>query len=885
MVQPRSSLLFTVTGVLLSSLSPAASSPNSDQPPALRLHKNWSVQSSCELRAEGAEISTVGFRATSWHGTEVPSTVVAALVADKTYPDPMFGMNLRSLPGMSYPIGRNFSNLPMPADSPFRCSWWYRTEFRLPAGYARKTSWLRFDGINYRANVWLNGQKIADAKDVAGTFRAFEFDVTGRVHAGKPNGLAVEVVAPEEKDLALTWVDWNPAPPDKNMGLWKDVYLTASGHVSVRHPFVASKLDPEQKTASLTISADLRNVVDRPAKGVLRIEIDGIKVAAPVALGASESKTVSVTAAQFPELKLAHPRLWWPHDMGTPELYTARVAFESGGQISDSATVRFGVREVVSEWNEIGARLFRINGRRILVRGGGWSSDMLLRSSSQRLESELRYTRDMGLNTIRLEGKLEGDDFFDMADRMGILVMPGWCCCDIWERWKQWTPESYRVAGASLEDQVRRLRNHPSVFVWLYGSDGPPPADVEEMYLKILKDLQWPNPSLSSASQAPTTVTGPSGVKMTGPYDYVPPNYWFIDKKLGGAHGFNTETGPGPAIPPLESLKRFLPADHLWPMDEQWSYHAGGSRFSNINLFTNAMTGRYGPAESLDDFLRKAEALAYEGQRAMFEAYARNKYVSTGVIQWMLNNAWPSLIWHLYDYYLVPAGGYFGTKKACEPAHVQYSYDDNSVSVINAYAYALPGLKVTARIYDWETKEIGSREATLDAAADSSTKAFDLPRVDGLTTTYFLRLELHDSTAKRVSDNFYWLSTTPDVMDWASTKGTAYTPQSAYADLTRLNELPKVTLRLATRVDRKGGSEVFRVTVRNAGKALAFMVRLRVTKGKGGENVTPIFWEDNYLSLLPGEDREVTGSYDVSSLDGKDPVLEVDGWNVGSGGE
>jgi exo-1,4-beta-D-glucosaminidase len=864
-------------GCLASALCAAAADPG--EPARLLLRKSWSVKSSCQVEPKGAAISAVGFAADRWHATEVPATVVAALVADKTYPDPYFGMNLRSLPGMDYPIGRNFSNLPMPKDSPFRCSWWYRTEFPLPAAFARKTSWLHFDGINYRANVWLNGQKVADASDIVGTFRAFELDVTRQAHAGAANALAVEVTAPEEKDLALTWVDWNPAPPDKNMGLWKDVYLTASGDVSLRHPFVASKLDPGPKTASLTVSADLRNAAGRPVKGVLEVVVDGIKVTEPVELGPSETRTVSLASDRFPALKLANPRLWWPHDMGAPELYTARLAFVSGGLVSDAAGVSFGVREVVSETNEIGARLFRINGRKVLIRGGGWSSDMLLRWSPERLLSELRYTRDMGLNAIRLEGKLERDEFFDLADRLGILVMPGWCCCDIWERWTQWTPETRKIAGASLEDQVRRLRNHPSVLVWLYGSDNPPPADVEEMYLKILKDLRWPNPSISSASQAPTTVTGPSGVKMTGPYDYVPPSYWLVDKKLGGAHGFNTETGPGPAIPPLESLKRFLPADHLWPIDEVWSYHAGGSRFQTIDLFTEALTARYGRATSLADFIRKSEAMAYEGQRAMFEAYARNKFASTGVIQWMLNNAWPSVIWHLYDYYLVPAGGYFGTKKACEAAHVQYSYDDDSVSVVNGHAHPLTGLKVTARLYDLEAKELGSREATVDAPPDSSTKAFDLPRVAGLPATYFLRLQMRDAS-RLLSDNSYWLSTRPDVMDWEKTKGTAYTPQSAYGDLTGLGALPDARLTLTSRVETSGDAETCHVTVRNAGQALAFMVRLRLTRGKGGDDLTPIFWEDNYVSLLPGEERVITGRYELASLEGKAPVLEVDGWNV-----
>jgi exo-1,4-beta-D-glucosaminidase len=858
----------------------AIASPSSRPDKKLFLRSGWALQSSCKFSADGAQISSVRFKTDGWHRAQVPTTVVAALVADKTLPDPDYGMNLRSYPGMTYPIGENFSNLPMSPDSPYSCSWWYRTEFRLPVQAGGKNTWLHFDGINYRANIWLNGRKIADARDIAGTFRTFEFPITKFVRPGTSNALAVEVFAPTENDLAITWVDWNPAPPDKDMGLWRDVYLTTSGDVTVRYPFVAAKLSANYDSADLSIRADLRNSSLHAVKGILRARIGTIQVTQGVVLAPSESKTVTLTAAQYTQLRIDHPRLWWPYQMGPPNLYVAKVWFESRGKISDSAEVRFGVRQVVSDRNERGARLFKINGRNLLIRGGGWSSDMLLRWKPERIRHEFEYVKDMGLNTIRLEGKLERDEFFGMADQMGILIMPGWCCCDMWEHWPKWKEEQYRIAAASLKDEIHRLRTHPSVFVWLYGSDNPPPPDVEQMYLKILADLQWPNPSISSASQKPTQGTGPSGVKMTGPYDYVPPNYWLTDKKLGGAYGFNTETSPGPAIPPLESLKRFLPADHLWPIDESWNYHAGGDRFTNLSVFNEAMDKRYGPPENLRDYLRKSDAMAYEGERAMFEAYARNKYASTGVIQWMLNNAWPSLIWHLYDYYLVPAGGYFGTKRATEMVHVQYSYDDDSVALINGYQHPLPRMKVSAELYDLTGKKRASRDRVVDLLADSSTRAFALPQLGDIGPVYFLRLELRDDSGKLVSENFYWLSRKPDVMDYAQTEGTAYTPEASFADLSALSSLPEVSLAVHTRTETRGPDETEHIAVENPSKNIAFMVRLRLTAGPGGEDVTPIFWEDNYFSLLPGEKREVSGKYEVAVLHGRNPRVEVSGWNV-----
>lgn len=842
------------------------------------LDEGWQIQSSCGVKAAGAEISKPGFDASGWHKTTVPNTVVGTLVDDKTYPDPMFGTNLKKLPGMNYSDKSFFAIQDMPAGSPFRCSWWWRLEFTQHPPVVGDHFWLHFPGINYRANGWMNGKKIADAKDVAGAYRIFDFDVTNTLILNGANVIALEIFAPEKDDLGITWVDWNPTPADKDMGIWKEVTLTSNGRVAIRNPFAKSKLDGEYKSAELTLSVELRNQTGKTIKGVLAADMDGRSLRQDVELAPNKTETVRFTPEKFPQLKLKEPRLWWPYTVGTPNLYTAVFGFQMEGasNLSDRAEVTFGIREVTSELTDKGHRLFKINGRRFLIRGAAWAPDMFLRPMSKKLDADLAYVRDMGLNTIRLEGRIDRDEFFDKTDKLGILVMPGWTCCDAWEQWKHWTPETHAIAAASMADQARRLRNHPSVFVWLYGSDNPPPADVEQMYLKILKENEWPNPSLSSASEQPTKVTGKSGVKMTGPYEYVPPVYWLADTKAGGAYGYNTETSPGPAIPPRESLERFIPKDHLWPIDEVWNYHSGKERFTTVNVFTDGLTRRYGQAASLDDYERKAQAMTYDGQRAMFEAYGRNKYVATGVIQWMLNNSWPSLIWHLYDYFLVPAGGYFGTKKAMEPVHVQYSYDDSSIAVVNSTYAALKGMKVSAKIFNIDAAEKASHEEALDIAADSSTKAFELPKVEGLSKTYFLKLQLKDAQGKLVSDNFYWLSTKADVLDWKRRQDTVYTPQAEFGDLSGLNSLPQINL-TARRVSSEGSEQV---TVSNPGSAIAFMVHLRVMRDKGGEDVTPILWQDNYFSLLPGESRTVSAKFDSSLLQGKEAVVELDGWNA-----
>jgi exo-1,4-beta-D-glucosaminidase len=844
------------------------------------LHKNWQLQSSCEAKAGGEQVSTVGYDAGSWHKTDVPATVVGALVTDKTYPDQNFATNLKLLPGTNFPDNPFFANQDMPEGSPFRCSWWYRTEFTAPADDAGRNEWLNFLGINYRANIWINGEKVADTKDVVGTYRTFEFNVRKYLRAGKQNALALEIFAPGKDDLGITWVDWNPTPPDKDMGIWKEVYLASSADVTVRNAFVASKLDADYQTAALTITADVHNASEHLVRGVLRAAVGDIRIEQPVELAEGEAKSVKFAPEQFAALRLAHPQLWWPYQMGTPYLYTAKLTFEADKKVSDSTSVTFGIREVKSELTAKKHLLFTVNGRKVLIRGAAWAPDMLFRWSSSRLDTDLAYVRDMGMNTIRLEGRLDREELFEKTDRLGILVMPGWTCCDAWEMWENWKGDQKQVAAASLTDQITRLRNHPSVFVWLNGSDGPPPGDIEKMYLDIEKKLEWPNPVVSSASDTKTSVTGDSGVKMTGPYEYVPPVYWLTDTDAGGAYGYNTETSPGPAIPTRQSLEKFIPKDHLWPIDDVWNFHAGKERFTTINVFTDGLNKRYGKATSLDDYLRKSQAVTYDGQRAMFEAYGRNKYRATGVIQWMLNNGWPSLIWHLYDYYLVPAGGYFGTKKACEPIHVQYSYDDNSVAVVNSTYDSLKDMKVSAKVYNLDATEKGSKEATLTFGPDSSTKVFELPKIAGLTNTYFLRLQLHDAAGKPVSDNFYWLSTKADTLDWKNKQDTVYTPQAEFGDLSGLNSLPTVKLETAATAKTEAGMRTTHITLKNPSKSVAFMVHLRMTKDKNGDDLVPVFWGDNYFSLLPGEAKELDARYEISVLGGREAVLEMDGFNV-----
>jgi exo-1,4-beta-D-glucosaminidase len=842
----------------------------------------WTIQSSAVATDTGAVISTPSYAATGWYAATVPTTVLGALVADGVYNDVLTGMNLRSVPGTTYPIGTDFLQTPVPADSPFAPGWWFRTVFDKPAGAAVT---LHFEGISYRANVFLNGQSIADSTQVAGTYRRYDFDVTPSLVAGQ-NVLAVEVIAQEPNDLGLDFLDWNPAPADRCMGLLRDAYLVVHGGVEIRDPFVSTHLpDGSGGSAQLTVGAALHNGTTQSVTATLRGTIDAISFQQDVTLAAGQTSDVTFDPTKFSQLTLASPRLWWPAKLGGQDLYTLDLQLVVAGTVAHEQKVPFGVREITSTLSGASSsRLFSINGKPIFVRGGGYTPDILYRQDPSRQASELAYVLDLGLNTVRLEGKIENENFFYLADQMGVLVMPGLMCCDYWQNSQNWMASDFTLAQEQVHDQAMRLRKHPSVLTFLYGSDTAPVPQAEQGYVAALQSASWPDPVQAAA--APDTnqnpASGPTGYKMLGPYDYVPPIYWYTDTMHGGAFGFATEIGPGAAVPPIESLQTMLGSADLWPIDSVWDYHAGArDPFTNIDNFTNALTARYGAASGVDDFSNKSQLMAYESLRAMFEAYGRNKYSSaTGVIAWMLNNAWPGLIWHLYDYYLRPGGAYFGAKKGNELVHVQYSYDDESVVVLNHSYAAVPGATVAATLYDVNAGQLFSQTATLDIGPDSSEKtSIAIPTSAQTTPVCFLDLELTDGSRKTLSSNFYWLTPHPDVMAAPDPSTQWYIePIATYADFSALASLPSVTLTGQKTTQASGSVTSTSVVLHNASSSMAFFTRVQVLAGS--TEILPVLWDDDYVSIPPGGAKTVTATYATALAGAAPPTVKVSGYNV-----
>jgi exo-1,4-beta-D-glucosaminidase len=874
----------------------------------VNLNDLWYIQSSEKAKGSGEEISAPAFKMDSWYPAVVPSTVLGTLVQNNIYADLFVGDNLKSVP-----------------TDQFQSSWWYRKEFIVPAGPGITHTTLEFDGINYRANIWLNGKRIADASTIYGAYRRHSIDVTADVKTIEKNVLAVEVIPPKKGEPSIGFVDWNPAPPDNAMGLFREVRIRATGDISIENPFVVTKLDLETfKEARLTVSAELRNHSGRTVSGSLEGRIERLRFAQDVTLEPGETKKVVFTPESAPELVIKEPRVWWTHDLGKQELYLLSLSFMpkrdkaeenaapapspeekkqssrdkarakmlgmSANMGSDTRTVRFGIREVADYRTEEGYRGFKLNGRKILIRGGGWTDDMLLDAKHKKLQAEVLYARHMNLNALRLEGFWgTSQDFYNLCDENGILVMVGWSCH--WE-WTDYLgkpadepyggivrPEEIALVAASWKDQVLWLRNHPAIFVWAEASDMIPHPDLERRYIEILKDIDPTRPTLVSTKGKTSEITGPSGVKMLGPYDYVPPVYWYVDTQNGGAYGFNTETGPGPQVPPVESLRKMLPEDKLWPINDLWYFHCCRGMFKTLDRYNEAMDRRLGPSKSLDEYVTKAQFLNYEAMRAMFEAFVANKPRATGVIQWMYNSAWPKLWWQLYDYYLQPNGAFYGARKAGEPVHILYNYGNQEVVAVNSTSTPSPKLKATIRVLDFGLKEVIGKTVDFGLLADE-VKTIDVLRLPGgLTTTYFLDLRIFTEKSQLVDANFYCLSTKPETLDEANT--TWYvTPIKDFADLTALNELKPVTLKVKDKTSKDKAMTRVTVDLENPSSDLALMVEVRVVRNLSGETVLPVYLDDNYITLLPKETRKISGLFSTDDLAGELPVVKVRGWNV-----
>jgi exo-1,4-beta-D-glucosaminidase len=842
---------------------------------------HWQIQSSAKAQQSGTEVSSAGFSTHGWYPVSGRATVMAGLLENGKYENVFYGDNLRAV------------EEPDASGTMFVIPWWYRTEFTVLEGAQGIRTLLRINGMIPSADVWLNGNLVATQASVSGAYPVHELDLTRWIHAGT-NTLALRVHPCDPRtSLSIGWVDWNPTPPDNNMGPWRGVDIVRTGPVEIRFPQVTSTLSlPDLARAALTVKVEARNVDALAHDATITGVVAGVSLRRRIHLAPGETQTVLFSPQSDPALDLNHPQVWWPVGMGAHPLYRLEMNAAVEGAISDQASVTFGIRSVSSRLTAQGYLQFVVNGKPVLIRGAGWAPDMFLRDNPKRMEAEFSYILNLGLNTIRSEGKLEDARFYDLADRDGIMILAGWECCDKWESaaktgGEPWDASDEKVAAASMASEARLLRNHPSVIGFLIGSDNAPPPAIAKMYVDILHAEGWPLPIIAAAIDQATAETGPSGMKMAGPYAWVPPAYWYADK-LGGAFGFDSEVSAGASIPPLDDLTRMLSPQELealWKYPAVRQYHASAawSIFAKIASFDTALAQRYGAPRSLEDYVAKAQLENYDNVRSQFEAFNAHMDAakpSTGVIYWMLNNAWPSLHWHLYDYFLNPAGAYFGAKTANEPVHIQYSYDTRGIMLVNHTLTTEHGLRAIIRVRNLDgSVRYERRLEDIDLAGNGARQLMMLPALAGLSRTYFIELELASANGKSISRNVYWLSTQTDELDWAHS--TWYlTPVTRYADLTALQSLPTATseVRATMRHEEAEVITTITLTVPSSSGAVALFQHVSIRRSAGGELMLPVLWSDNDVTLWPGESLTLTARFATPSAE--TPVVEVSGWNV-----
>jgi len=843
---------------------------------------HWQIQDIAKAQQDGSDVSSAGYSTEGWYPVSGRATVMAGLLENGTFKNDVFySDNLRAV------------QVPEASGNLFVTPWWYRTEFTLAKDPTGRHTLLRTNGMIASADLWVNGHQVASHDDIAGAYPVHELDVTRWVHAGA-NILAMRVhPADPRKSLSIGWVDWNPTPPDNNMGPWRGVDVVQSGPVALSHPHVLSTLPlPDLSRATLDVKVEARNLDAVAHDATINGTVAGVPVQQTIHLAPGQTQVVTFSAKTTPGLALDHPKIWWPVGMGEHPLYQLEMTATVDGATSSRASATFGVRSVSSSLTKQGYRQFIINGKPLLIRGAGWAPDMFLRDDPARMEAEFSYVVNLGLNTIRSEGKLENERFYDLADRNGVMILAGWECCDKWESAAKtggspWTDADKKVAEASMASEARLLRNHPSVIGFFIGSDNAPPPPIAKMYADTLRAADWSLPVISAAVDQATADAGPSGMKMAGPYDWIPPSYWYADK-LGGAFGFDSEVSAGADIPRMDDLVRMLSPQEqeaLWKYPEARQYHASAdwSTFAVLTPFDQALAQRYGAPTSLADYVAKAQLDNYDNVRAQFEAFNARMDAAkpaTGVIYWMLNNAWPSLHWHLYDYYMNPAGAYYGAKKANEPLHIQYSYDSKSIVLVNHALDDAHGLQARIRVRNLDgSVRYEKRLQGIDLTGNHTRQLETLPAIAGLSPTYFIELELTSSDDKPVSRNVYWLSTRADVLDWA--KSNWYlTPLTQYADLTALKSLPAATTEVHATTQRDGNDDVTTVTlaVPASSKAVALFLHASIKRGAHGDLALPIRWTDNDVTLWPGESVTLTARYAAQGA--AEPVVEVSGWNV-----
>jgi hypothetical protein len=813
------------------------------------LTTGWRVHRDSLVHASGEAISRPGYSDREWVPATVPGTVLASYYNIGAIPDPLYGDNQLAI-----------------SDSFFYADFWYRNEFVAPPRAPGQRLWLNFDGINWKAEVFLNGEKLGL---IEGAFERARFDVTARIHAGQKNVLAVLIEknanpgtvhektaeTPSKNGGALGadnptfhasvgW-DWIPTIRGRNTGIWNKVYFTTTGSVTIEDPSVTTKLTPpDLSLAQVTIEYTLRNHSPDRVDGTFigRFGNDGFGHS--VTLEAGEARTITES------LGVPNPRLWWPNGYGDPNLYPVELQFHTGpANVQDSISFEAGLRQFTYS-EEGGALRIWVNGKRFVPRGGNWGfSEAMLRYRTREYDAAVRYHRDMNFTMIRNWVGQTGDDaFYDACDRYGIVVWQ-----DFWlaNPADGPDPDDTQMFLRNARDTVLRIRRHPSVGLYCGRNEGFPPKPIDDGLRAILNEL------VPGIHYIPSSADGP--VSGHGPYRVMPPSWYFTERATPKLH---SEMGM-PAVPPLESVTEMLPSRDrqgavaegaLWGLHDFTAAGAQGGAW-----FRDRIDHSYGGASTLPAWLDLAQFIDYEGYRAMFEAQSKNRM---GLLLWMSHPAWPSFVWQTYDYYLEPTAAYFGAKKGAEPLHIQWNPVAETIEVVNYTGASLTGLTARAEIRNLDGSVAWRKEAAVDSPEDSTVTVFPMEYPASVTPVHFLKLALLErGRTEPVSENFYWRATEQD-------------------DFRALRELPKVALDVSTHVERSGNRWLLTTTLHNPAAAPALMVRLKAVRETTGDRILPVLYSDNYISLMPGEQRTIRTEVEDRDTRGERPKIVIHGFNL-----
>ncbi|MGA2041563.1 MAG: discoidin domain-containing protein [Bryobacteraceae bacterium] len=809
----------------------------------------WRVERASQVHSAGGALSTAGFHDADWMIATVPATVLSSYFNDGAIPDPNYGDNQNAI-----------------SDSFFYSDFWYRTEFTAPPPAAGRHVFLNFDGVNWKAEVFLNGQRLGR---IDGGFMTGRFDVTALLRTGKPNALAVRIVknanpgSVTEKDFqspgknggalgadnptmhaSVGW-DWIPTIRGRNTGIWGDVFLSTAGAVSIENPQADTiSIAADGSSAEVALEATLTNHSGAPVSGKLRGRFGEASFEQAVTIAANASKTVKFDPAAEPALRLRNPKLWWPNGYGDLNLYRVELEFAAGGAVSDSKSFNAGVRRFTYS-EEGGALRIFVNGRRFVARGGNWGfPESMLRYRAREYDAAVRYHRDMNFTMIRNWVGQTGDEaFYDACDRYGIVVWQ-----DFWlaNPWDGPDPDDNAMFLANARDYVLRMRHHPSIGLYVGRNEGYPPEPIERGLRGILAEL---DPAIHYIpSSADDVVTG------HGPYWAMPPRFYFAQR---ATTQLSSELGM-PNIVTMDSLRQMMPEEARWPQGDVWGMHdfslGGAQRGAS---FREMIDKSYGGASNVEDWIELAQFINYDGYRAMFEAQGKNRM---GMLLWMSHPCWPSFVWQTYDYYFDPTAGYFGAKKGSEPLHVQWNPLTDNVEVVNYSGGNAKGLTASAELLNMDGKTAWSKSVHVDSSEDSVVTPIHLEFPAALTPVHFIRLKLLRGDAT-LSDNFYLRGTEEN-------------------DFRAIRSLPKATVKATTRVEREGGEWVLWTDLENVSTQPALMVTVKAVREKTGDRILPALYSDNYVALMPGETRRIATRLNDADTRGERPAIVVGGFNV-----